>query len=152
MAIFRQLRPTRRVQHSVSEAICNKTNGTVPTFKPRLRLVPMKSCIRLILLLMLLASSVMASKDTKQQNMELIEHAEEKSKILTVASFEMKADVRIDKQGNPVDGTYVLLWNGPEQWREEISLPGYSEIRVGGKGVVFLKRSTDFIPLSIDQL
>lgn len=72
--------------------------------------------------------------------------------IFGLASFEMKASVRIDNEGQPLDGSYMLLWNGPEQWREEISLPGYSEVMVGGKGVVSLKRSTDFKPLHLDDL
>jgi TonB family protein len=112
----------------------------------------MKRCILLILLLVVLAGSVTASNDTKQQSEDLVKHAEEKSNILALPSFEMKANVRIDNQGKPLDGSYMFLWNGPEQWREEISFPGYSEVHVGGRGVVFLKRSTEFIPLRIDQL
>jgi TonB family protein len=112
----------------------------------------MKPCIRLVLLLVIAASSMTASNDTKQQSKDLVEHAEEKSNILVLPSFEMKASLRIDSRGKPLDGAYTLLWNGPEQWREEISFPGYSEVQVGGKAVIFLKRSTDFIPLRIDQL
>jgi TonB family protein len=112
----------------------------------------MRPCLRLVLLLMIAARSMPASNDTKEQTKDLVEHAEEKSNILALPFFEMKASVRIDNHGKPLDGSYILLWNGPEQWREEISFPGYSEVQVGGKGVVFLKRSTDFIPLRIDQL
>jgi hypothetical protein len=39
----------------------------------------------------------------------------------------MKAALQIDNAGKPLDGSYRLLWNGPEQWREEISFPGYTE-------------------------
>jgi TonB family protein len=51
-----------------------------------------------------------------------------------------------------LDGNYRLLWNGPEQWREEITFPGYTELQVGGKGKVWVQRSTDFVPLRINQL
>ena len=46
----------------------------------------------------------------------------------------------------------MLLWNSPEQWREEISFPGYSQVKIGRKGVISLKRPTEFIPLRIAQL
>ena len=64
----------------------------------------------------------------------------------------MKAALRIDNAAKPLDGTYRLLWNGPNQWREEINFPGYSELQVGGKGTVWVQRSTDFLPLRIYQL
>lgn len=112
----------------------------------------MRSYLSLVFVLMTLASSTTASDKAKQQSKDLIEHAEDKTNIFALSSFQMKASVRIDDKGKPLDGSYLLLWNGPEQWREEITFPGYSEVQVGDKGVVFLKRSTDFIPLRIDQL
>jgi TonB family protein len=51
-----------------------------------------------------------------------------------------------------LDGSYLLLWNGPGQWKEEISFPGYSETQVGSKGVLFIKRNADVIPFRIFQL
>jgi len=64
----------------------------------------------------------------------------------------MKAALQIDNEGKPLDGSYRLLWNGPKQWREEINFPGYAELQVGGKGIVWVQRSTDFVPLRIYQL
>ncbi len=106
----------------------------------------MKRYLPLVLLL-LTHSSTLAAREGK----DLMEQAEIRN-IFGLPSFEMKASVRIDNKGQPLDGSYVLLWNGPEQWREEISLPGYREVTVGGKGVVSFKRSTDFIPLQLNPL
>jgi len=111
----------------------------------------MKRYLPLVFLL-LTNSAVAASGKANREGKDLVEQAETKANIFELPSFEMKASVRLDNKGNPIDGSYMLLWNGPEQWREEISLPGYSEVQVGGKGVVFLKRSTDFMPLQIEQL
>jgi TonB family protein len=64
----------------------------------------------------------------------------------------MKATVKIENQGKLLKGEYALLWNGPNQWREEISFPGFDEIRIGGSGMVALKRNLDFLPLRVNQL
>jgi len=112
----------------------------------------MKRYLLLLFWLVIQASVLSASDKAKQEGKGLIEQAEAKTNIFALPSFEMKANVRIENKGKPLDGSYLLLWNGPEQWREEISFPDYSEVQVGGKGIVFLKRSTDFIPVRIDQL
>jgi TonB family protein len=112
----------------------------------------MKRYLLMLFWLVIQASLLTASDKAKQEGKALIEQAEAKTNIFALTSFEMKAKVRIENKGKTLDGSYLLLWNGPEQWREEISFPDYSEVQVGGKGIVFLKRSTDFIPVRIDQL
>jgi TonB family protein len=106
----------------------------------------------LVFLLLIYTNTILASDKAEQEGKELVKQAEAKVNIFALPSFEMKASVRIDNKGKPLEGSYQLLWNGPAQWREEISFPGYSEVQVAGKGVVSLKRSTDVIPLRIDQL
>jgi hypothetical protein len=106
-----------------------------------------------LVLLTLTHSSILAASDkAKQDGKDLVEKAEAKANIFELPSFKMKANVRLVNKGHSLDGPYVLLWNGPEQWREEINLPDYIEVHVGGKGVVFSKRSTDFMPALIQQL
>jgi hypothetical protein len=87
-----------------------------------------------------------------QKSIDLIRQASEKSDIFELSSFVIKADVRLDNFGKPLNGTYTLFWNNPGQWREEIILPGYSEIRVGGKNVVYLKRTTPYFPYQVFRL
>ncbi len=50
------------------------------------------------------------------------------------------------------EGKYVLDWVSPDQWREEISFPGFSQTRVGGKDKVWLRRNIPFRPLRIQEL
>ncbi len=112
----------------------------------------MKRSSLLVLLLVIHLNSLLASDKPKQDGKELVEQAEAKTNIFALPSFEMKGKVEVETKGKMLEGSYLFLWNGPAQWREEISFPGYSEVQVGGKGVVFLKRTTDFLPLRIDQL
>ena len=101
-----------------------------------------------------LLSPLLSASDASEQQAAIkkLEEAVSKTNIFDLPSFEMKAAVQIDNGGKPVDGSYRLLWNGPERWREEISLPGYAELQVGAKGLVWVQRSTDFLPLRIYQL
>jgi TonB family protein len=112
----------------------------------------MKRYLPLVFLLMMHPSTLLASEKAKEEGKDLVEQAEAKTNIFALPSFQMKASVRIDNKGEPLNGSYLLLWNGPGQWREELSFPGYSEIQVGGKGVVFIKRTAEVLPLRIDQL
>jgi TonB family protein len=112
----------------------------------------MKRYVPLILLILTHSVLLKASDKTTQEGKELLETAEHKANVFQLPSFEMQANVRIDNAGKLLDGSYTLLWHGPDQWREEMSFPGYSEVKVGGKGLVSFKRSTTFIPLRIQQL
>jgi len=112
----------------------------------------MKLHLSAVVFLLVCSVFGIASNNQSQEGKDLIEKAAEKMSIFALPYFEMKGNVRIDNQGKPLDGTYLLLWNGPDQWREEINFPGYTEIQLGSKGVVFLKRNVDFMPLRINQL
>ena len=111
----------------------------------------MSRCLPLLFLLVLLLQPLAAENSEKSTRdpKELIAQAEDKMNIFALPHFVMKATIQVDGQGKHAEGTYLLLWNGPEQWREQISFPDYGEIQVGGEGVVLLKRSTEvMIPAS----
>lgn len=93
-----------------------------------------------------------AASDMASEAQTLIEKASAKRNIADLPGLRLTANVHIDNDGKPLDGTYALLENTPDQWREEIVFPGYSEVRVGTNGLVYLKRSTDFEPYRISQL
>jgi TonB family protein len=114
----------------------------------------MKICALLVAVVSLWLPYLSASDDTakKQEAIKRIEQAVSNTNIFELPSFQMKASVQIETQGKLVDGSYQLLWNGPNQWREEVSFPGYAEVQVGGKGIVWIQRSTDFYPLQIYNL
>jgi len=106
------------------------------------------------LLIVALAAAVSTSSSDKPKpdGKTLIEAAEDKADIFALPSFGLKANLRIENLGKMLQGSYSLSWNGQDKWREEISVPGYTEIQVGGKDVVYRERNTDFLPVRIDQL
>ena len=108
---------------------------------------------RYLTLLALVASTALSltasDSPNQQETVARLQQAIAKTNIFELPSFVIKANVQIEKKGKSVDGTYQLMWNGPDQWREEIIFPGYGEVQVGGKGTVWVQRSTDFIPLRI---
>src|SRR6266851_3698255 len=113
----------------------------------------MNRWIPLALVGILIAPFLSASGAPEQQEaLKRLERAVAKANIFDLPSFQMTATVQIENRDSPLAGTYQLLWHGPEQWREEISLPGYTEVQVGGKGTVWIQRSTDFLPLAVYQL
>lgn len=118
--------------------MCQRSRQTVP------------AVLRLTAVLFLVACA--SASDEASRGEQMIEQAKAKNDIRGLPSFEMKATVKLDNHGKPIDGAYSLLWNGDDQWREEINFPGYSEIRVAGKEVVSVKRTTDFTPWQISLL
>jgi hypothetical protein len=50
------------------------------------------------------------------------------------------------------EGKYVLDWASPDQWREEITFPGFSQVRVGGKDRVWIHRNIPYRPMRVMQL
>jgi len=104
------------------------------------------------LLAALFLTSLVWASDNTREGQEIVEQARSKSDLRELSSFTMKATVRIENQGKILVGEYALLWNGPNQWREETSFPGFNAIRVGSPGTVAVKRSLDFVPLRVFQL
>jgi len=104
------------------------------------------------ILSLVMSSRIGATDKPKRDGKALIEEAEDRANIFALPSFEIQARVRIENQGMMLEGSYEFLWNGAEQWREELFIPGYSEIEVGAKGMVYLKRTTDVLQLRIQQL
>ncbi|MGA9304555.1 MAG: energy transducer TonB [Candidatus Sulfotelmatobacter sp.] len=88
----------------------------------------------------------------QQEAIVRLEQAVAKTNIFELPSFAMKAGLRLLSHGKEITGTYQLLWNGDAQWRESISVPGYSEVEIGEKGKIWLQRSSDFIPFAIYNL
>ena len=101
---------------------------------------------------LLTLSSLLSASDKTAEGQAILEQARSRSDIRELASFTMKAKVKIENQDKRLEGEYALLWNGPDQWREEISFPGFDEIRIGRSGTVALKRNLDFVPLRVHQL
>lgn len=112
----------------------------------------MKNGIALVVILGLWQPAWASDKIDQQAEFSRLQQAAEKANIFALPSFTMKANAQVEVRGKLIDGSYQLLWNGPSHWREEVSFPGYHEIQVGGQGVIWTQRSTDFIPVAIFNL
>jgi hypothetical protein len=115
----------------------------------------MKRYYSSVLLLGILLSQLSlrgADKPDRGDAVARLQRAVSKSNIFELPSFAMKASAQVVIDKKLVDGSYQLFWNGPEQWREEVNFPGYQEIQIGGKGVVWTRRSTDYVPLAVYNL
>lgn len=67
--------------------------------------------------------------------------------------FRLEADFKFyGLAGGTTAGKYAMIWASPDQWREEISFPGFSQVRVGGKDRVWMYRNIQFRPLRVSQL
>jgi TonB family protein len=68
-------------------------------------------------------------------------------------AFDLRAHMSISVASNTVvDGTYRLIWNSPSQWREEVHLPEYDRVRIGGPGVYWQRRSVPYESVRVWQL
>ncbi len=46
----------------------------------------------------------------------------------------------------PIDGTFDELWNGPDQWRREITFPEFRQVEIGDKNGRWLDRNIAYRP------
>jgi len=83
-----------------------------------------------------LLSPLLSATDAREQKEAInkLKQAVSRTNFFGLPSFRLTANVKIENQGNPLEGAYRLLWNGPEKWREEISLPGIPKSRLAGMG------------------
>ena len=93
-----------------------------------------------------------ADEGATQQAAELFARAAELSDLRSPEAPPFQMRVRIyalaDRE-QPMEGNNLLVWNSPSQWREEITLPGYARVRVGGEGKYWQKRSVNYEPLRV---
>ncbi len=91
----------------------------------------------------------------QQEGAALLARAAELVNIHSAESgpFRLRARVWLKglERGSTV-GTYEVLWVSPQQWREEITFLGFSQLRIGGEGKYWQVRSLNYIPLRAWQL
>ena len=74
---------------------------------------------------------------------ELLQRAEQLTDIRSgdARSFRLTARVEAyDEKGKKKEGTYILLWNSPTIWREEITFPDSSEVRLARINKLLISR------------
>ena len=108
-----------------------------------------------VCILMLLPLLAIGKDKRQQEAVALLAKARELSDIRCEGcpAFRMKARVRVwDLKGKPIDGIYTLVWASPRQWRDEISLPNFTQARVGGGNKLRQRRSPRFLPVQMFRL
>jgi len=94
--------------------------------------------------------SVVAAFGGAHENQEATQWASKANQIMDVCSpgsppFRLIEDIKVWTKDNQwVAGTYTLIWQNPDAWRDELALPDYHEIRVGGKQSISFLRSQPY--------
>ena len=122
----------------------------MPQVSPTSTFVKRRPMLLVFFIALVASASAFAGWEKAIKAEQMLQEAIAKNDIHELPSFEMKASLKLDNHGHPVEGTYSLLWNGRDQWREEINLPGYSEIQVAGKDAVSVSRTTKYMPWQIN--
>lgn len=52
----------------------------------------------------------------------------------------------------PTEGTFELIWASPEEWREELTLPDFHQVRVFHKDTLWTKRNVPYLPFAADRV
>lgn len=106
-------------------------------------------------LLLLLPVATAADDQAKQEASGWTSKAIELSGIETAGSAPFRLQVRFhfpDMPADAGDGKYILVWASAEQWRREITYPGYSEVAVGGKDKEWRLRNISYRPLWMQRV
>ncbi len=95
------------------------------------------------------AASLFAVKLSAKMNkdQEAAQWARKANQLMDICSpgsppFRLTEDVRVRTEERKwVEGTYTLIWVSPDQWKDELTMPDYHELRVGGQHSIWLLRS-----------
>ncbi len=86
-----------------------------------------------VTLLLFAATLAVADHDTESEGKTLIQQAAEKMNIFALPGFQMTANVTVDNSGKPLEGSYQLLWNGPEKCGRRSVFPDTARQGLAGK-------------------
>lgn len=108
-----------------------------------------------LLLALAPAGRTAEKKDKQKEAAALLARAVEVSNIRCEGCppFRLRAGVRVaGLTSGQVDGSYLLVWASPHRWREEITFPGFSQLRVAGEGRLWRRRNLNYLPFQVEQL
>jgi TonB family protein len=116
-----------------------------------------RKCHRFLLAfaLVVLGAPALLAKPRKPQPEQLMARARKLTDFRSEGSepFRLTADFKLfDKVKGQQEGTYTLLWLSPEKWREEISLPGATQVRILVGNRIWLQRSSPALPYLVYNL
>ncbi|MGO9272951.1 MAG: energy transducer TonB [Terriglobia bacterium] len=119
-----------------------------------------KRCLFAILLLLLPLVRGLAGSKKQNDHQEALQFLDKVRDLVDIQtsgspSFQLRARVLaapLNAGSQSAVGSLVLTWQSPSQWREEISFPGFSQVRVASQGKLWTARGTAYEPLRVYQL
>lgn len=92
-----------------------------------------------------------------EEALQVLEKARSLADIRAPGSPPFRAHGRIEAaslapEKPPFVGQWTLTWQSPSQWREEVSFPGFSQIRVASEGKLWTYRNMAYEPVRVYQV
>lgn len=112
------------------------------------------AAVALLVLLMPGVPQLLAEQPTPHAR-QLLERAHKLTDFRAKGSepFRLTADFKLfDMASDQREGTYMLLWLSPEKWREEISLTGFTQVRILVGNRMWRQRSGPTVPRLVSRL
>lgn len=111
-------------------------------------------CLPVILFVMPL--SIARRSDQREEAQALINRARSLSDIRApgASTFRLRGQIRVQnlQSGGVEDGTYLLIWVSPDQWREEVSLPGLQLLQIRVKDSIWSQGTSRFPPPVVERV
>jgi hypothetical protein len=100
------------------------------------------------------AAAVVLPKEKHAEEAEtLFERARTLSEIEVEGGspFRLEALVYVRVAEGVAEGHYVRVWQSPHRWRDELTFPRYSQVRVDTESAMWRRRNTNHQPLPVVQ-
>lgn len=108
--------------------------------------------------LILLVDSVAAIAHPKEKHNEEVEALFERARTVSDLEVEggtpfvLEARVYVHVPGVIAEGHYLRVWQSLHRWRDELTFPRYSQVRVSTESAIWRQRNTNHQPLPVVQL
>jgi TonB family protein len=118
-----------------------------------------KRCLSaaLVVAVLLVSGGLAEQKQQEEQVLQLLKKARDVADIRAADSppFSLRARIQaapLRRGRKALDGTLLLYWVSPTRWRQEITFPGYSQVRIASQGKLWTTRNVPFEPVRAYQL
>src|ERR1700693_3994583 len=110
------------------------------------------ACLAFLCLLLGIAA-VSTAKSGVDDSVKLIAEARLEDPRSSNSPFRLHAKITLHQVGQiSTNGPYLFQWVSRTNWREEISTPDFSQIRLGAEGGVWEVRNPAYLSLPMWQL
>lgn len=123
-----------------------------------MKIWPKRNVSAALVVAVLLVSGTPAEQAQQQERvLQFLKEVRDLTDIRSADSPPFRVRARVEaaplKPGmKPSHGTLLLSWLAPAQWREEITFPGYSQVRIASQGKLWTARDAPFESVRAYQL